>query len=134
MSDAPTNRSIARTEGICVETQSFYVAERSDPSRGFYFFAYRIRITNEGAQPAQLLSRHWIIHDGKGRVEEVRGDGVVGEQPLLGPGDSHEYTSFCPLPTPWGSMEGSYLFRRPDDSNFTAQIARFQLVQEQMLN
>ena len=97
--------SQAVTEGIQVEV-SHYVAERSNPARDLYFFAYRIKITNEGSEPAQLISRHWIITDGEGRVEEVQGPGVVGKQPRLAPGESFEYTSFCPLHTARGCRAG----------------------------
>ena len=128
------NQSTAVTEAIRVHTRSVYITERSDPANGFYFFAYRIRITNEGTLPARLISRHWVIMDGLGRIEEVKGEGVVGEQPRLEPGQSHEYTSFCPLPTPWGQMRGSYQMLRDDGSTFDAQIAPFDLVPAHFLN
>jgi ApaG protein len=120
--------------GIDVEAQGFYVADRSSPQQGYYFFAYRIRISNRGQEPARLVSRHWIISDGNGHVEEVRGEGVVGEQPRLSPGEAFEYTSFCPLPTPMGSMQGSYQMIRDDGSGFEAEIPAFTLATPQSLN
>ena len=96
------------TRGVRVEVQAAYVPERSSPSDSHYFFAYRIRISNVGEETVQLRSRHWVISDGHGKVEHVRGPGVVGEQPVLEPGESFEYTSFCPLPTAIGSMHGTY--------------------------
>ena len=119
--------SEATTNAILVRTQSFFVDERSKPEEGQYLFAYRIRIVNEGEQPAKLISRHWIITDGLGRVEEVRGPGVVGEQPRLAPGESFEYTSACPLPTQFGTMRGRYTMERDDGTTFDAEIAPFDL-------
>ena len=92
-----------------------------------WFFLYTIRIRNESEHACQLISRHWIIRDATGRSEEVRGPGVVGEQPRLKPGESFEYTSGCPLPTPFGSMEGIYEMMGPGGSAFEAHIARFEL-------
>jgi ApaG protein len=120
MSDTTTN-------GIRVQVASFYVEERSDPENDRYFFAYRVRISNVGAETAQLVSREWIITDADGNEERVQGPGVVGEQPVLDPGESFEYTSFCPLPTPVGSMHGSYWMVRPGGDSFEAQIAPFTL-------
>ncbi len=125
--NASLERSEAVTRGIRVEVQSVLVPERSDPDDAQWFFAYRVRITNEGGEPAQLVSRHWVIIDGHGRVEEVRGHGVVGEQPTLGPGEAFEYTSACPLRTPHGSMHGSYQMVTPDGERFDAEIAPFAL-------
>ena len=120
--------------GVRVEATAFYVADRSAPQQNYFFFAYRICIHNEGAEPVQLVSRHWIITDGVGRVQEVQGDGVVGEQPRLEPGESFEYTSFCPLPTPMGTMRGSYQMLRDDGSPFEAEIPAFTLATPQSLN
>ncbi len=120
MSDTTTN-------GIRVQVESFYVEERSDPENDRYFFAYRVRISNLGTETAQLVSREWIITDADGNEERVEGPGVVGEQPVLNPGESFEYTSFCPLPTPVGSMQGSYWMVRPGGDSFEAQIAPFTL-------
>jgi ApaG protein len=119
--------STAITEGVLVEVKSAFVPERSQPERGEYFFAYTVRITNSGEQTVQLVSRHWIITDGDGRVEEVRGAGVVGQQPVLHKGQSFQYTSACPLATPWGEMRGTYQMVRDDGSGFDARIAPFEL-------
>jgi ApaG protein len=97
-------------------------------------FAYTVQIANEGTEPAQLRTRHWIITDGDGKVEEVRGPGVVGKQPLLRPGDRFEYTSGCVLETPKGEMRGSYRMARPDGREFDAAIAPFLLVLPYTLN
>lgn len=117
--------SEAVTRGIRVEVESRHSPYHSSP--GVWFFLYTIRISNEGSDTAQLLSRHWIITDANGRVEEVRGPGVVGDQPVLDPGDSYEYTSGCPLPTPFGSMRGTYEMVTPDGRRFDAAIAEFLL-------
>jgi ApaG protein len=120
--------SMAMTDGIRVHVQSAYLPEQSSPRDDRYVFAYTITISNEGARTAQLKTRHWIITDGRGEIEEVRGDGVVGEQPRLAPGQSFEYTSGCVLQTPIGTMHGSYRFWRDDGSYFDATIAPFSLV------
>ena len=119
--------SQATTRGIRVEVQVQYVPERSEPARDKWFFAYRVRISNQGTERVQLVSRHWIITDAHGRVEHVRGDGVVGEQPVLAPGESFEYTSACPLPTSWGSMHGTYQMVSEKGESFDALIAPFHL-------
>lgn len=116
------------TDGIRVEVQSHYRADRSEPGRHRWLFTYTVTISNEGAAPAQLVTRHWIIQDGTGRRQDVRGDGVVGHQPRLEPGQSFEYTSFCVLPTPHGSMHGTYQMVRDDGAGFDAEIAPFPLV------
>jgi ApaG protein len=121
------DRSEVVTHGIRVEVQSVFVPDRSNPDDGEWFFAYRVRITNEGGEAAQLVSRHWVIIDGRGQVEEVRGPGVVGEQPVLRPGESFEYTSACPLRTPQGTMHGSYQMVTSDGAHFDAEIAPFAL-------
>ncbi len=92
--------SEATTQGVVVKVRSSFVPERSQPLEGRWFFAYRILIANAGSVPVQLLNRHWVITDAHGHVEEVRGPGVIGEQPLIAAGESFEYTSFCPLSTP----------------------------------
>jgi ApaG protein len=120
-------RSEAETCGVRVEVQSTFVPERSAPEDGRWFFAYQVRISNVGDETVQLVTRHWIITDGTGRVDEVRGPGVVGEQPVLAPGQSFEYTSFCPLRTPFGSMEGTYQMITPSGEQFDAAIAPFSL-------
>lgn len=126
--------STATTEGIRVSVQSQYVADQSAPRQKRYVFAYTIKIENQGTAPAQLRSRHWIITDGNGKVEEVRGPGVVGQQPLLSPGEHFEYTSGCVLETPRGQMKGTYQMVRPDGSGFEATIAPFDLALPQTLN
>jgi ApaG protein len=120
--------STAVTQGIRVTVTSSYVAEQSAPDQGRYVFAYQVVLVNEGTSPAMLRTRHWIITDGVGKVEEVRGDGVVGEQPRLLPGERFQYTSRCILPTPVGSMHGTYQMRRDDGAMFDATIAPFSLV------
>jgi ApaG protein len=104
-----------------------FLPEQSDPDGGRYLFAYTIRILNSGQIPAQLLSRHWIITDANQHVEEVRGPGVVGEQPRLAPGEAFEYTSGCPLSTPFGSMRGSYQCVAEDGTPFEVPIPEFLL-------
>ncbi len=119
--------STALTDGIRVRVHSQYLADQSSPHDDRYVFAYTITISNEGARTAQLRTRHWIITDARGTVEEVRGDGVVGEQPRLAPGQSFQYTSGCVLQTPIGTMQGTYRMWRDDGSYFDAQIAAFSL-------
>ena len=119
--------SSALTEGIRVRVQSQYLADQSSPKDDRYVFAYTITIANEGARTAQLRTRHWIITDARGGVEEVRGDGVVGEQPRLAPGQSFQYTSGCVLTTPVGTMHGTYRMWLDDGSSFDATIAPFSL-------
>jgi ApaG protein len=126
--------SDALTRGIRVQVRSSYVADRSTPAEGHYFFAYRVRISNEGDETVQLLSREWIITDGDGRVETVRGPGVIGEQPVLGPGESFEYTSFCPLHTAVGAMHGTYQMVTARGERFDATIAPFSLAVPTALN
>jgi len=111
-----------------------YVPERSNPVRSYYLFSYHITILNNGSNPIELLSRYWHITDGQGNTEDIHGPGVVGEQPKLSRGEYFEYTSFCPLPTPMGFMEGS--FRMMDDSGneFDTIIKPFRLVAPQVLN
>ena len=122
----PTSEAV--TEGIRIEVESQYVPERSDPSQDEWFFVYTIRITNEGSGTAQLISRHWTITDSSGEVEEVRGPGVIGQQPLLEPGSSFEYTSACPLKTSFGTMHGKYqMVRLPGGDPFEVEIAPFAL-------
>jgi ApaG protein len=116
----------AETRGVVVQVVTSYLAEHSDPPAR-YFWAYMIRIENKSAETVQLVSRHWVITDGQGRIEEVQGAGVVGEQPILGPGDSHSYTSGCPLPTPSGWMSGSYRMTVQGGEPFDAEIPAFSL-------
>ena len=115
------------TRGVRILVQPEYVPHQSSPSKGQYLFAYHITIRNEGTQTVQLISRHWIITNGEGHVEEVRGPGVVGNQPTLKTGESFEYTSGCPLKTPFGSMHGSYEMTTAGGEAFLAEIAPFAL-------
>lgn len=117
----------ATTEGIRVEVVSIFLPEQSDISVDRYVFAYRITITNESDVTVQLLRRHWFITEADGVVREVEGEGVVGERPVLEPGESHEYTSGAVLEMPAGSMVGSYKMLREDGSAFDADIPQFEL-------
>ena len=117
----------APEHSIHVDAVSVFVPEQSDPEAERYAFAYTITIRNDGRVPAKLLSRHWIITDGHGEVQEVRGEGVVGEQPHLAPGQSFRYTSGALLETPVGSMRGSYRMLADDGTEFDAPIATFSL-------
>lgn len=119
--------SEATTRGIRVKTISSYVPERSRPDEEQWFFRYTVEITNDGQQTAQLLRRHWIITDANGQTGEVKGDGVVGKQPLLGPGDTFSYTSACPMQTPFGTMHGKYRMVTDSGEHFDIEIAPFLL-------
>lgn len=116
--------------GVRVRVTPQYLSDHSDPDAGRYVFGYRIRIANESDAPLKLLSRHWVIVDAGGERRVVRGEGVVGEQPRLEPGASFEYSSFCPLQTPWGTMEGTYLMTRDDGGLVEVGVSRFYLVAE----
>ncbi|HEY2370646.1 MAG TPA: Co2+/Mg2+ efflux protein ApaG, partial [Polyangiaceae bacterium] len=120
--------SVAVTHGIRVSVESQYVADQSSPRARRYVFAYTVKIQNEGTEPARLRSRHWIITDGDGRVEEVRGPGVIGQHPHLRPGEHFEYTSGCVLQTPRGQMRGTYQMVRDGGEAFDATIAPFDLM------
>jgi ApaG protein len=122
------------TRGIRVQVTSFYDAERSSPQENYYFFAYQVRISNVGSETAQLVSREWIITDANGEVQKVQGPGVVGEQPVLAPGESFEYTSFCPLTTPVGAMQGSYRMVAANGDSFDAMIDPFSLAVPNAVN
>lgn len=126
--------STALTDGIRTTVRSAYVVDQSMPLAHRYVFAYTVRIANEGSEPAKLVTRHWIITDGNGKTEEVRGPGVVGRQPLLRQGEHFEYTSGCVLQTPRGEMRGSYQMQRPDGRLFDAEIAPFLLALPHSLN
>lgn len=119
--------SKATTRGVRVEVRSAYVEEQSSPEDDLWFFAYHVTISNVGQDRVQLLTRHWVITDGDGQVREVEGPGVVGEQPSLDPGESFEYTSACPLPTPVGTMQGTYRMVTSDGEQFDAEVAVFGL-------
>jgi ApaG protein len=112
---------------VVVSTKTQYLAEQSDEAEGRYVFAYTITIRNVGNVTAQLISRHWIITDAQGLVQEVRGLGVVGAQPVLKPGESHEYTSGTAIATPVGTMRGSYQMAAEDGHRFDAPIPEFTL-------
>ena len=115
------------TNGIHIQVKSFYLAEKSVPALHQYLFGYEIRIINENPEPVQLLHRHWVISDALGRKEEVKGPGVVGKQPRIAPGEGFQYQSFCPLPTPFGSMRGSFKFLRDNGELFEAEVPLFTL-------
>lgn len=134
MANVPTNQSDVMTRDIRVQSKSYYIAERSAPMRGLYFFGYRITISNEGDAPARLLRRHWIITDILGNADEVQGDGVIGEQPRVLPGQSFEYSSFCPLNTYQGTMTGTYTMQNDDGSEFDIAVGPFQLFMHEVLN
>ncbi len=122
------------TAGIRVQVRPQYWAERSDPGQQQWAFAYTVTISNLGAAPAKLRSRHWVITDGTGRIEEVRGPGVVGKEPRLLPGEQFEYTSWAMLKTPLGTMRGEYQFERDDHSGFDAIIGEFVLAEPSQLH
>ncbi len=122
------------TNNIRVRVHSRYVAERSDPDQDEWFFIYTVEVSNLGDTAAQLLSRHWIITNAEGERQEVRGPGVVGEQPNLEPGQSFTYTSACPLKTPFGTMHGTYQMISGDGERFDAEIAPFSLGEPNAIN
>jgi ApaG protein len=122
------------TNGIRVQVTTKYLKERSKPRENDYWFAYFIRISNVGSETAQLISRHWVITDTDGEVEEVRGEGVVGEQPVLAPGVVYNYNSFCNLKTSVGTMHGEYIMVTPGGQTFEARIAPFTLAVPNALN
>ena len=115
------------TDDVRVEVLSRYSPENSQPLQDTWVFQYTVRITNQGSEAVQLLSRHWIITDAFEHTEEVKGPGVVGEQPILAPGESFKYSSWCPLKTPTGMMHGTYQMVRANGSRFDIQIAPFAL-------
>lgn len=119
--------SEAVTNGIRVEVMSQHSPENSRPQDGEWMFQYTVRITNQGTETVQLLSRHWIITDGAEHTEEVKGPGVVGQQPVLAPGEAFQYSSWCPLKTPMGMMRGTYQMARDGGSQFDIEIAPFAL-------
>jgi ApaG protein len=121
------------TDGIQVTVRPAYWPERSAPESGQFAFMYTVEIANLGNESAQLTQRHWIITDANGRVEEIRGEGVVGKKPNLAPGERFEYTSWAMLRTPFGSMRGSYLLARPNGTTFEARIGEFALTQPNAL-
>jgi ApaG protein len=122
------------TQGIRIQVESFYDEDRSSPQENYYFFAYQVRITNLGGEKVQLVSREWLITDANGETQRVQGPGVVGEQPVLAPGDSFEYTSFCPISTPVGAMQGSYRMVLDNGDSFDAEVAPFALAVPHAVN
>jgi len=116
------------TDGVTVRVAVSYLPEQSEPRRGRWFWAYHIRIENDSARSVQLLTRHWVIIDGRGARHSVEGEGVVGEQPLIAPGASFDYVSGCPLQTPSGAMQGSYRMIDEDGACFDAAIPKFALL------
>ena len=118
----------ATTGSITVRVAVSYLPEQSHPALGRWFWAYHVRVENHGDDAVQLISRHWRISDGRGQVSEVEGEGVVGEQPLIVPGGAYDYVSGCPLPTPEGSMVGSYHMVDEDGATFDVAIPQFELV------
>ncbi len=119
--------SEATTQDIRVRVVSRYSRENSNPEQNRWFFLYTVEITNQGSRTVQLVSRHWIIENADKKIKEVRGPGVVGEQPTLAPGESFEYSSGCPLATPFGSMWGTYQMTGEDGTEFDVEIAPFTL-------
>ena len=130
------NTPEAPTTPYCIEVsaKAEYVASQSRPEDEHYVFAYHITIRNTGSAPAQLISRHWVITDGNGKMQEVHGQGVIGEQPLLAPGESFRYTSGCVMETPVGTMHGSYQMLARDGHRFNANIAPFMLAMPRILH
>ncbi len=122
------------TRGIRVHATAAFVPERSDPGGETFVFTYHITIRNQGTETVQLRTRHWIIINAEGIKEEVNGDGVVGETPRLAPGETFSYSSFCPLNTHWGTMEGSYQFVTADGETFDVMIGRFVLAAQVSAN
>lgn len=117
----------ARTQGLVVRVAPEYLPEHSDPAAGRWFWAYTIELENRGERPVQLISRHWVITDARGKVEEVRGLGVVGDQPILRPGEAYRYTSGCPLETSSGAMVGAFRMEVDGGTWFDAAIPAFSL-------
>jgi ApaG protein len=119
---------VATTRDVTVRVSVSFMLDQSAPRLGKWFWTYHIRLENGGTRAVQLLSRRWIIADGRGARHEVRGDGVVGEQPVIEPGGTYDYVSGCPLPTPTGQMEGSYHMVGEDGGGFDVRIPRFPLI------
>lgn len=129
-----TFTSEATTRGLKVHVEARYDPNRSDLEKGKWFFLYTVTLSNQGSETVQLESRHWIITDGEGRVQEVKGPGVVGENPILAPGESYRYTSGCALDTPFGSMHGTYQMTTTSGGRFDAEIAKFTLSEPYTVN
>ena len=120
-------RVVAITHDFHVSAVSRYIPERSNRNIPVFFFAYWVSITNKGIKPAQLLNRYWHITDADGRINEVKGEGIVGEKPHFQPGQNFEYNSFCPLPTEFGFMQGHYDMAGEDETSFQIEIPQFRL-------
>lgn len=120
--------SVTTSAGYRIAVTPSYVAEQSDPDQRRYVFEYQIQIRNQDGKPATLRSRHWVIVDELGRINDVRGEGAVGRQPSFKPGQTFIYKSFCPLPTPWGTMEGEFQMEGDDGEWFEIKVGRFYLV------
>lgn len=120
--------SEATTEGITVRVQPSWLARESSPAHGRWVFSYQVQIVNDSPTPVQLVSRRWTIVDADGDSHVVEGEGVVGQQPRLAPGESFRYGSYCPLATEWGTMEGTFSLVREDGTRFDAEVRRFYLV------
>lgn len=127
-------RSNIVTSEVRVQVESQYLPQHSKPELDRYLFTYVVKITNEGPRPVQLLDRHWIITDAEGYVEEVEGPGVIGETPLISPGSSHQYRSFCPLNTPFGMMEGSYGMIDMEGNRFRVTVGLFTMATPEAIN
>ncbi len=134
MAETGETMSDTTTEGIRIRVKPSFWPDRSQPEAGQYAFTYSVTIDNVGTLPAQLKSRHWLITDAAGKVEEVKGEGVVGKTPHLMPGEGFSYTSWAMLKTPFGSMRGTYSFVRADGRKFDAKISEFALVQPNSLH
>jgi ApaG protein len=130
----PSPMSDAVTNNIRVEVIARYSPENSRPLQDQWVFEYTVRITNQGSETVQLLSRHWIITDAQDHTEEVKGPGVIGEQPVLAPGESFKYSSWCPIKTPIGTMHGTYQMIRVGGSQFDIEIAPFGLKAKYTVN
>lgn len=128
------NGSHALTDGVEVTVRVGFVESQSAPEDDRYFFAYEVTVENVGDEAVQLVSRHWIIADGTGEEREVRGPGVVGEQPVIEPGELFSYTSYCPIETPVGSMRGSFRMVKGDGAAFDAKVAPFTLAVPNILH
>jgi len=126
--------SEATTRGVRVRVEACYLPERSDPDDRHWFFVYTVEITNLGNETVQLVTRHWIITDADTTVQEVKGPGVVGEHPVLRPGESFTYTSACPLHTSFGTMHGAYQMMTSKGETFDAEIAAFSLAEPHAIN
>lgn len=129
-----SSSSSIRTEGVLVSVRTAYVAAQSSPEHEHFVFAYKILIRNESEETVQLIRRQWVIKDAFGGTEVVKGDGVVGQQPILGPGESHEYMSGCNFRTPIGVMHGYYYMLKPDGTEFRVRIPKFTMVFPVLMN